>query len=89
MRWRSTRPRSQQLASGDEFRYAGIVSIQELETAITRLSKEELATFSRWFEEYTADEWDRQIEADIRAGRFDAAGKRAKADYEAGRCTPL
>jgi hypothetical protein len=36
-----------------------------------------------------ADEWDRQIEADIRAGRFDAAGKRAKVDYEAGRCTPL
>ena len=65
------------------------MSIQELETAITRLSKEELSTFSQWFEEYTADEWDRQIEADARAGRFDAAGKRAKVDYEAGRCTPL
>jgi hypothetical protein len=41
------------------------MSVQELETAVTRLSKEELATFSQWFEEYFADEWDRQIEADI------------------------
>jgi len=65
------------------------MSVQELETAVTQLSKEELATFSQWFQEYIADEWDRQIEADIRGGRFDAAGKRAKADYDAGRCTPL
>lgn len=65
------------------------MSIQDLETAVTRLSTEELALFSQWFEEYVADAWDRQIEADVLAGRFDAAGKRAKADFEAGRCTPL
>jgi len=65
------------------------MSVQELETAVARLSKEELAAFSQWFEEYTADTWDRQIETDALAGRFDAAGKRAKADYEAGRCKPL
>ena len=65
------------------------MSVQDLETAVARLSKEELTQFSQWFEEYVADEWDRQIEADILAGRFDAAGKRAKADYEAGCCTPL
>ena len=65
------------------------MSVQELEAAVTQLSKEELARFTQWFEEYIADKWDRQIEADVLAGRFDAAGKRAKADYEAGRCTPL
>ena len=65
------------------------MSVQDIETAVARLSKEELTQFSQWFEEYVANEWDRQIEADILAGRFDAAGKRAKADYEAGRCTPL
>ena len=65
------------------------MSVQDLETAVTRLSKEELTQFSQWFEEYVADAWDRQIEADILAGRFDAAGKRAKADYEVGRCTRL
>ena len=65
------------------------MTFEELQTAVTRLSKEDLATFSQWFEEYLAAEWDRQIEADALAGRFDAAGKRAKADYDAGRCTPL
>jgi hypothetical protein len=33
--------------------------------------------------------WDHQIEADIRAGRLDEAGRRADADFEAGRCKPL
>jgi hypothetical protein len=65
------------------------MSVQEIEAAVTRLSAEELARFSQWFEEYAADQWDRQIEADIRAGRFDAAGKRAEAEFEAGRCKPL
>ena len=65
------------------------MSVHELESAVTQLSKEDLNQFSHWFEEYLADEWDRQIEVDALAGRFDAAGKRAVADYEAGRCTPL
>ncbi len=65
------------------------MSVQELETAVTKLSPEELKGFVRWLEEYAADQWDRQIEADILAGRFDAAGQRVTADYNAGRCTPL
>jgi len=65
------------------------MSIQELESAVSQLSKADLATFSTWFEEFIASEWENQIEADIRAGRFDAAGERAKADYDAGRCTKL
>jgi hypothetical protein len=66
-----------------------VVSRQELETAVTRLPAEELAAFARWFEEYLADVWDIRIEADIRAGRLDEAGRRADADFEAGRCQPL
>jgi hypothetical protein len=65
------------------------VSLDELETAVTSLPAEQLAAFARWFEEYLADAWDRRIEADIRAGRLDEAGRRADADFDAGRCTPL
>ncbi len=65
------------------------MSIEELQTAIAQLPAEELDRFSRWFEEYLAEQWDRQIEADILAGRLDAAGRRANAEAEAGRCTPL
>jgi hypothetical protein len=65
------------------------MSIEELQTAVARLPTEELDRFSRWFEEFLADQWDRQIEADILAGRLDAAGRRADEDLAAGRCTPL
>ena len=65
------------------------MSVQDLETAVSQLSKEELARFSQWFEEYVADEWDRQIEKDVLSGRFDAAIQRADEHYQAGRCTPL
>jgi hypothetical protein len=62
------------------------MSRQELEAAVTQLPPEELTAFARW---YLADAWDSRIEADIRAGRLDEAGRRADADSEAGRCTPL
>lgn len=65
------------------------MSLDELETAVSRLPSDELAAFARWFEEYLAEAWDRQIEADIKAGRLDEAGRRADADFEAGRCKPL
>ena len=65
------------------------MSVEELESAVARLAPDELARFSEWFQEFAADQWDRQIEADIRAGRLDAAGQRADADFKAGRCTVL
>ena len=65
------------------------MSVDELENAITQLSPTEMTRFAQWFDEYRADQWDRQIEQDIPSGRLDAAGKQADADFEAGRCTPL
>ena len=65
------------------------MSIQELENAIRELSLEEFARLANWIDEYRAEQWDRRIEADIRAGRLDAAGLRADEDFDAGRCTPL
>jgi hypothetical protein len=65
------------------------MSVEDLETAVSRLSAVEFARFRDWFDEFAADQWDREIEVDIVAGRFDAAGKKADEDFEAGRCTPL
>ena len=65
------------------------MSVEELKSAVTSLPPDQLAHFSDWFESFVADQWDRQIEADILAGRLDAAGRKADEDFEAGRCTPL
>jgi len=68
---------------------AGCVSVQELESAVARLSPGELAAFTQWFENFVADEWDKQIEADARSGKLDHLARRADEHFDAGRCTPL
>jgi hypothetical protein len=65
------------------------MSLPELETAVRKLPAPDLTLFAQWFEEYLADAWDAQIEADAMAGRLDRAASEAKAAYEAGKCTPL
>ena len=56
---------------------------------VSGLTADELALFAQWFDEFRAEQWDRQIEADVLAGKLDAAGKRADDDFESGRCTSL
>jgi hypothetical protein len=65
------------------------MSIQEIENAVSKLSAQELSVFSQWFEEYVADQWDRQIERDATAGRLNESLNRAGEHREAGRVTPL
>jgi hypothetical protein len=62
-----------------------VSNVQELEMAVSQLSANELLQFSEWYEEFVADQWDKKIEADILAGRLDAAGKRADDEFLAGR----
>ena len=56
------------------------MSVQEIEAAITKLPTPELSRLAAWFEEYQADLWDKQIEADALAGRLDALGAQADAE---------
>ena len=65
------------------------MSIEELQSAIAQLPPEELNRFSQWFEDFLADQWDRRIEADILAGRLDAAARRADEQFDAGHHTPF
>lgn len=65
------------------------MNIEELETLVAHLPPSDLARFSQWFEEFMAEQWDKKIESDLGAGRWDASGKQAEEDFEAGRCTPL
>ena len=66
-----------------------MTSLDEVQAVVSRLSAGELERFSRWFEEFLADQWDRKIEADNLAGRLDATGQRADDDFDADLCTPL
>jgi len=63
--------------------------IKAIEKAIEALPPSELAAFRRWFAEFDAASWDRQIDADAAAGKLDELAAEALADYRAGSPRPL
>ena len=63
--------------------------IEKIETEIIQLPAEELNTFRAWFADYDFDAWDRQIEADSKAGMLDHLAATAMGDYEVGLTTEL
>ena len=62
-----------------------MTAIEKLEREAQKLSREELAAFREWFRKYDSDEWDRQIENDVRSGKVDLLAEEAVAEHKAGR----
>ena len=63
--------------------------VESIERLIQELSPEELGTLRVWFATHEAEAWDRQLEADAKAGKLDALAERALQDHLAGRSTKL
>ena len=64
-------------------------AVEKLELLIKSLSPEELAQFREWFAEFDAQVWDRQIEADVAAGKLDRLIEESMADQRARKTRPL
>jgi hypothetical protein len=64
-------------------------TVKEIESAVSKLSRDELQTFRSWFQEFDAEAWDRQFERDVHAGKLDALADEALNDLRAGRCKDL
>ena len=64
-------------------------TITEIETAVSNLSPQELSTFRAWFASFDAEQWDREFERDVEAGRLDKLGQKALKELQEGRCTDL
>ena len=47
-----------------------MTTVDEISGAVKRLPKKELARFRKWFAEYDATVWDRQLESDARAANW-------------------
>jgi hypothetical protein len=63
--------------------------LEKLENGVRTLSTEEFAEFREWFREFDADAWDREIESDALAGKFDALADKALSAHRADETTPL
>jgi hypothetical protein len=58
--------------------------VQALASEIQNLTPRELVEFRKWFEDYDNELWDRQIEADSKAGKFDQLEAEALAEFDRG-----
>ncbi len=63
--------------------------IEQIEKEIQALTPEELAAFRKWFFEFDAAIWDRQIEEDARTGKLDTLAEKALKDFKSGRGSEL
>ena len=59
--------------------------VQKIEKEVSNLSREELAEFRAWFEEFDAAIWDKQFEEDVRSGKFDKLAEAAIKDFKKGK----
>ncbi len=64
-------------------------TVQEIETAVRSLSRQELSAFRAWFSEFDAAAWDKQFEEDVTAGHLDSLADEALRDLREGRCRDL
>ncbi|MGB7789595.1 MAG: hypothetical protein WBL39_00150 [Terrimicrobiaceae bacterium] len=62
-------------------------TIEEIEVAIEQLPRDQLFKLATWISSKFADEWDKQIQEDIEAGRLDHLAQDALSEFYAGRTT--
>ncbi len=63
--------------------------VEAIEQEIEKLSPDELASFRRWYAAFDAEAWDRQFEADVKAGTLDALADTALRAHTSGQTKPL
>jgi len=64
-------------------------TVEEIESAVEKLNKEELKSFRNWFAQHDAAQWDAQFESDVVSGKLDALAAEAIAEFKAGKTTEL
>jgi hypothetical protein len=63
--------------------------VENIEQEVKALTAAELAAFRKWFLEFDAQVWDRQIEEDVRQGKLDKLAEGALAAHRAGKSKEL
>jgi hypothetical protein len=61
-----------------------MVTVEEIKAAIGKLPQAQRTQLASWINESVDDEWDRQIKADVTAGRLDELLKKVRSDIRDG-----
>lgn len=62
-----------------------MASVDEIETAIRELPREQFLRLHAWMKQLFEDRWDRQIREDVAAGRLEHLAEEALEEFGAGR----
>lgn len=63
--------------------------LEEVEEQIRNLSGTDLVEFRKWYAEFDAEAWDKQFEADVKAGKLDALADAARKAHAEGKSSKL
>ncbi|MBI4714601.1 MAG: hypothetical protein HY760_01415 [Nitrospirae bacterium] len=61
-----------------------MTKVESLEEEVQKLSRRELDAFRKWFLQFDAEQWDRQIERDVRSGKLDQLAEKALSAHKRG-----
>jgi hypothetical protein len=64
-------------------------TVQEIERVAEQLPAEDFAKLAQWVRQRQSEQWDRQIEADIEAGKLDKLAEEAVAELRRGETRPF
>lgn len=64
-------------------------TLLEIEAAIEKLPSRDFGKLRDWIAERDQQLWDKQLEADVAAGKLEKFAQEAMAEYQAGRSKPL
>ncbi len=65
------------------------MTVAEIESAIEKLPNNEFEKLARWFEDFQAQIWDKQIEQDLQNGKLQNLIGEAEKDFAEGNYQPL
>ena len=66
-----------------------MATVEEIEAAIRKLSREQLLQLRAWINRLGEDGWDRQIREDVEAGHLEHLAEEAIEEFRAGRTKPF
>lgn len=63
--------------------------LEDIQSRIYELSREERTRLREWFDEFDGDSWDTELDEHVKAKRLDAETAKAKQGFEDGKAAPL
>ncbi len=62
-----------------------MLTVRDIERAVSQLPSEDLVRFREWFDEFDVKAWDKQFAKDAKSGKLDKLADQAIADFRTGK----